>query len=689
MNTLDDALAAAFDEYLALARTHEPMLTALDEISGDGDFGMNLSRGLAQAAESEALSGAERWARLAQVFLDDVGGTSGPLFGLLFDRIHDAVDDAESVDDVLRIGVREGLDAIQRVGEAEVGDRTIVDALVPAADALDAGDGVAGAVRDSAAGAVGTADLVARRGRASYVGERAVGSADPGAVGIALLFIAFSRAIGDTAAEALRAVTALPDAEDASTASARDASNTDAEDVETVLARAEDARRMLGRLSLDARAGLLDALASALERNVDALIEIAEVETNLPVARLQGEVARTAFQLRLMSSEVREGGFLDSRIDRADEGWQRGLGRPDLRRSLRPIGPVLVFAASNFPFAFSVLGGDTASALAAGNPVIVKAHPGHPRLARLTYEIASEALRGAGAPEGTLGLIEGMDASLQALRDSRVKAGAFTGSISGGRALFDIAQSRPEPIPFFGELGSTNPVFVTRAADAESAADIARGFVASFTGSAGQLCTKPGVLVVPRGGGVVEALRGAELPEPMALLNERIRDGYASSMGTLLDAEGVEILRTDGDPVAGTPAPTIVRADADVVLADPALYLDERFGPGAIVVEYDTDDQLRVIARAHPGQLTSTLFATEECEVGDLVDLLAERAGRVLWGQWPTGVSVTAAQQHGGPYPASTAPQTTSVGTAAIERFLRPVAFQNFPARWLPEELRG
>lgn len=682
MTSLDTALIDAFDEYLALARTHEPTLTALDERSGDGDFGTNLTGGLERAAvDSAARSGRDCWGRLARVFLDDVGGTSGPLFGLLFDRIHAAAESAGSLDDVLRVGVREGLDAIQRVGEAEVGDRTIVDALAPAAASLDSGDGVAQAARAAAEGASSTAALIARRGRASYVGERAVGSPDPGAVGIALMFIAFSRAAGDPAAESLREVTELSLPEE-------DAEPSRDDDVDGVLAQADAARRPLARMPLAERAVLLETLADMLETETDALVGVAQEETYLADARLRGEVSRTAFQLRLFASMVKEGSFRDVRIDHADSEWQNGAGRPDLRRSLRPIGPVLVFAASNFPFAFSVLGGDTASALAAGNPVVVKAHPGHPRLSRLTAELAGAALREAGAPDGTFALIEGTEASLQALRDPRVKAAAFTGSITGGRALFDIAQSRPEPIPFFGELGSTNPAFVTRGANAASADEIAAGFIQSFTGSAGQLCTKPGVLVVPRGSRIAEKLRGEALPAAMPMLNSRIRDGYLAGMRALVDAAGAEVLRCDGDSFGDDPAATLVRVDADAVLADPPHYLDERFGPAALVVEYDTDEQLLALAEAHPGQLTATIFATPECEVDELVDVLTDRAGRVLWGQWPTGVSVTDAQQHGGPYPSSTASQTTSVGTAAIERFLRPVAYQNFPSVRLPEEMR-
>ncbi|WP_140416445.1 aldehyde dehydrogenase family protein, partial [Arthrobacter globiformis] len=265
-------------------------------------------------------------------------------------------------------------------------------------------------------------------------------------------------------------------------------------ELENLLAAAQNAAAPLAALRPAERAGLLDAVADALDGAAGQLIPEAERETRLPEGRLRGELKRTTFQLRLFAEVLRDGGYLDARIDHADADWPMGAPRPDLRRIRVPVGPVVVFAASNFPFAFSVAGGDTASALAAGSPVLLKAHSGHPALSRLTAEVITSALGKAGAPEGTFALIAGTAAGAEALRDPRIKAGAFTGSIPGGRALFDIATSRPDPIPFYGELGSNNPVFVTEAAAKERGKEIAEGFIASFTLGAGQFCTKPGTL---------------------------------------------------------------------------------------------------------------------------------------------------------------------------------------------------
>lgn len=687
MTELDVILRNAFDIANELIDSEEPALTALDELSGDGDFGANLRGGFSLAAERASdRGGLDTWRALSTVFLDDVGGTSGPLLGLLFQQFCVAAESAASTEDVLRAGSRSGLDAIQRVGEAQPGDRTLVDALSPAADAFERGtlsEGVAAAVD----GAIATKDIVARRGRASYVGQRALGTPDPGAVGIALIFIAFAQAAGTDTDDDVRRLrdASHPEISAKATPSAEPNPPQDAE-LDVLLTRAERAKTPLAKLSLTERAALLDALADALEGHSDELVAIADEETQLGRARLSGEVIRTSFQLRLFADLVRAGDFLGARIDRADSEWPPAP-RPDLRRSQRPIGPVLVFAASNFPFAFSVLGGDTASALAAGNPVIVKAHPGHPRLSLRVAEIAHEALAAQDAPEGTFALIEGREASVTVLKDPRLKAASFTGSIPGGRALFDIAQSRPVPIPFFGELGSCNPVFVTPEADAASAREIAEGFVQSFTLGAGQFCTKPGVLLVPQSSAVTALLREQLLPDSAPMLNTQIRDGYHARLRELKETTGVELLNTAGDPFAADPAPALFLARGRDVLDRPHDYLDEVFGPASLVVEYASTDEMLQLAHACDGQLTATIYGTEEDVSQELIAALADRAGRLLWRQWPTGVAVTSAQQHGGPYPASTASQTTSVGTAAIERFLRPVAWQGFPDAMLPLEL--
>ncbi|MET4061696.1 NADP-dependent aldehyde dehydrogenase [Arthrobacter sp. UYP6] len=465
-------------------------------------------------------------------------------------------------------------------------------------------------------------------------------------------------------------------------------SGTTALELEEILTSAAAAAAALGSYLPAERALLLEAAANALDNAASELIPVAQRESRLAEGRLSGELKRTTFQLRLFAEVLRDGGYLDVRIDHADQAWPMGAPRPDLRRWMEPLGPVVVFAASNFPFAFSVAGGDTASALAGGNPVVLKVHSGHPELSTRTARILSAALRDAGAPEGTFAVVYGTQAGADALRDPRIKAGAFTGSIPGGRALFDIASARPEPIPFFGELGSNNPVFVTSAAAAERGSDIASDFVASFTMGSGQFCTKPGTLVVPKGSDIVEALRGTALPGPSPLLNPRIQAGYVEVLQTLNANPGIQVLAQGTDPLADPPSPTLLLTTAAAMLSDPRALQAECFGPSAVVVEYDDESQLDALAESFEGQLTATIHGTDECEVASLLRILARKAGRVLWNEWPTGVSVTYAQQHGGPYPATTASGSTSVGTAAINRFLRPVAYQGFPDHLLPVALQ-
>lgn len=463
---------------------------------------------------------------------------------------------------------------------------------------------------------------------------------------------------------------------------------TSATELEKVLNAAHQAAAPWAARRPAERAAVLDAVADALDAAGEILIPIAMGETNLSEARLIGELKRTTFQLRLFGQVLRDGAYLDARIDHADAQWPMGAPRPDLRRVLEPLGPVVVFAASNFPFAFSVAGGDTSSAWAAGNPVILKAHSGHPELSIATAAVITGALAAAGIQGGVFALILGTEAGAIALKDSRVKAGGFTGSIAGGRALFDMANSRQEPIPFYGELGSNNPVFVTAAAADDRGAAIAADFVASFTMGAGQFCTKPGTIFVPRDSEIVEVLRTTELPTAAPLLNGRIQSGYLEVLGALQGHDKVRILAQGSDPLADPPSPTLLLACAEDVLAHPESLQMECFGPTALVVEYTDEAELVALAESFEGQLTATLIGTETCQVEALIDVLARKAGRVLWNQWPTGVSVTYAQQHGGPYPASTSVGSTSVGTAAISRFLRPVAYQGFPHRLLPQALQ-
>lgn len=458
-------------------------------------------------------------------------------------------------------------------------------------------------------------------------------------------------------------------------------------DLEAIAARADGAAEQWRKTGTALRATALVAVADALDSAADALVPIAVRETSLPEGRLRGELKRTTFQLRLFAEVITNGDYLDVRIDHADADWPMGAPRPDLRRLLIPIGPVVVFAASNFPFAFSVAGGDTASALAAGCSVILKAHSGHPDLSAATAEVVVRALDRSGAPDGLFTLISGTDAGRRALEHPLVKAGAFTGSISGGRALFDIASSRPEPIPFYGELGSVNPVFAT--ATTADHDDLLTGFTSSFTAGSGQFCTKPGILVVPRSARVPARLASTALPSAQPLLNGRIQDGFTRAIRELAGHESVDSIIRSDQWTDNPPSPTLLRADIASVLAEPHALVTEVFGPTALVVEYDDEREMLEMCALLDGQLTISIFADASDQIAPaMLDAASRRSGRVLWNQWPTGVSVTYAQQHGGPYPATTAIGTTSVGTAAIERFVRPVAFQGVPDALLPAELQ-
>ncbi|WP_310129079.1 aldehyde dehydrogenase (NADP(+)) [Leifsonia shinshuensis] len=438
-------------------------------------------------------------------------------------------------------------------------------------------------------------------------------------------------------------------------------------------------RSGIARTTRDERADRLEALADALEADRADLVAIAHDETHLSTARLDGEVTRTAAQLRFFAGVAREGGYLEAVVESPDPSLVPP--RPDLRRILRPLGPVAVYAASNFPFAFSVLGNDTASALAAGCPVIVKAHPGHPELSRATAALAAAVL-----PAGWFGLVEGMDAGVELVRHPGVRAAGFTGSVRGGRALFDLAVSRPDPIPFYGELGSINPVVVTRQAAAERAAEIGTGLVGSFTRDAGQYCTKPGLVIIPAGGGVEEAARAALGDAPASRqLTPRMADAFADGVEALAARPEVTVTRGSGGD--GVSTPTIVSVPAGAFLADPETFLAECFGPVTVVVSY-ADDELDRILSALEHSLTATIHRGSGEDVTALAERLSGIAGRLLFDGWPTGVAIGWAQHHGGGWPATTASVHTSVGATAIRRWLTPIAYQDAPQEVLPPELR-
>lgn len=465
--------------------------------------------------------------------------------------------------------------------------------------------------------------------------------------------------------------------------------------VDDVARRAQEAFDELSRTAPGVRAAALRAASAALADHADELVAIAQEETGLAEARLRGELKRTQVQLRLFAHVVADGAYLDVRLDEPDPDFVLGP-RPDLRRSLWPVGPVLNFAASNFPFAFSVAGGDTAAALAAGCPVIVKAHPGHPLLSERVAKLVSAALAEAGLPEAALQLVTSQDAGIELVEHPAVRAAAFTGSQRVGQLLAARAAARPDPIPFFGELGSVNPVLVSPEALRERAGDLLAGYVASVSGSAGQLCTKPGFLLVPEGTEYDDAVvtAAAQVPEHR-LLNPSIADGYERRVGQVLGVDGVRVVhaggfRRDADGQAWV-TPTFVAVPLDLLRSAGSALLDEVFGPFSVILEYPHGTDLAaVVAELFPGNLTLTLHLGEGEVAGEwasLVARLARHAGRILLGGWPTGVAVTPAMQHGGPWPATTT-DGTSVGTAAIGRFLRGVAFQDAPQELLPPPLR-
>lgn len=455
--------------------------------------------------------------------------------------------------------------------------------------------------------------------------------------------------------------------------------------VDTAVLAAHAAAPTLEDLGRSGRARVLEAIADSLDAARGGLVQIAAEETGLTADRLDGEVTRTCVQLRLFADVLRDGGYLEIAIDRADPSTTPP--RPDLRRMLVPLGPVAVFSASNFPFAFSVVGGDTASALAAGCPVVVKAHSGHPRLSREVAALAADAAHGAGAPLGTLGLVEGREAGVDLVRHPLIHAVGFTGSLGGGRALFDTASARPRPIPFYGELGSLNPVVVSPAAAASRAEGLARGLAGSMTLGVGQFCTKPGLVFVPPGRALEAPLAAALAGHtPQRMLTPSIANAFETSIADLASSAGTRVVFASEQGAGGLGSPVAYATTVGALRAEPSL-LEERFGPATLLVEYTDEDDLMEGIACVEGALTATVHAEDDLS-DRVLRALRPRAGRLLFSGWPTGVAVSWAQHHGGPWPATTNPLHTSVGATAIRRFLRPIVFQDAPAAALPDELR-
>lgn len=456
---------------------------------------------------------------------------------------------------------------------------------------------------------------------------------------------------------------------------------------------AEAAFPAYSALSREARAAFLEVIADEIEARGAAITEIGCLETGLPQARLEGERGRTTGQLRLFASHIRKGAYLDLRHDAALPD-RAPLPRPDLRLMQLPVGPVAVFGASNFPLAFSTAGGDTASALAAGCPVVVKGHSAHPGTAEVVAEAILAAIRRCGVPGGTFSLIQGGNRRVgeAVVQHPAIRAVGFTGSLAGGRALFDLCAARPDPIPFFGELGSVNPMFLMPAALAARAEAIARGWAASLTQGAGQFCTNPGIAVVidsPEAETFVALAKAAVEPTPaQTMLTDGIAAAYRAGRDRIAGTAGVrEVLTSMCDLRQATPY--LFAVSGDDWLANHALG-EEVFGPLGLIVTVRDFAQMQAIAESLQGQLTCTLHvdAADHPQARALMPVLQRKAGRVLANGFPTGVEVCDAMVHGGPYPASTNFGATSVGTMAIRRFLRPVCFQNMPEGLLPEDLR-
>ncbi|MFC3567861.1 aldehyde dehydrogenase (NADP(+)) [Paracoccus simplex] len=458
-------------------------------------------------------------------------------------------------------------------------------------------------------------------------------------------------------------------------------------------AAAEDAFRSYGNASRQTRAALLEAIAEEIEARAEAITQIGSAETGLPEARLQGERGRTVGQLRLFAEHIRKGDHLDRRHDAALPDRQP-LPRPDIRMVQRPIGPVAVFGASNFPLAFSTAGGDTAAALAAGCPVVVKGHSAHPGTGEIVAEAIHAAIAKTGTHPGTFSLIQGGDRKVGAalVQHPLIKAVGFTGSVAGGRALFDLCAARPEPIPFFGELGSVNPMFLLPHATRARAEDLGRGWAGSLSMGVGQFCTNPGIAVVADGADadrfVAAAKAALEAVAPQTMLTKGIARAYRDGQARFETRNAVTpVLTTDSHGRAASP--NLYQTTAAAWLQDPALG-EEVFGPLGLVVRVrDLAEMLR-LARGFQGQLTATIHmdAADLADAQALRPVLERKAGRVLVNGFPTGVEVCDAMVHGGPYPASTNFGATSVGTLSIRRFLRPVAYQNFPEELLPEDLQ-
>jgi alpha-ketoglutaric semialdehyde dehydrogenase len=442
------------------------------------------------------------------------------------------------------------------------------------------------------------------------------------------------------------------------------------------------------------KASFLSAIAAAIEKDRNILSRTAEKETALPDARLQSELDRTINQCMLFASLLKEGSWVRAIIDTA-QPERKPLSSPDLRQMQLAIGPVAVFGASNFPFAYSVCGGDTVAALAAGCPVVYKANPGHPETSELVTAIVINAARETGMPEGVFSMIQGAgnETGIQLVMHPFIKAVGFTGSLKGGRALFDAAAKREEPIPVYAEMGSTNPVFILPEILEKEAEEIARALAASNTASVGQFCTNPGIMVISENNRLKtfqdEFADIIKKTPPATMLTRGIFNSFEKSMKNMGSKENVTKLAASADTHENQVGAHVFVTTANNFLNDRQLW-EEMFGPGSIQVTVKNNRAILEVASSMPGQLTASVWGTDNDlkNHSELLELLELKAGRIIINGVPTGVEVSPAMNHGGPYPATTDSKFTSVGTQSIYRFTKPVCYQNYPENLLPDELK-
>ncbi|HEX8038187.1 MAG TPA: aldehyde dehydrogenase (NADP(+)) [Chryseosolibacter sp.] len=463
-------------------------------------------------------------------------------------------------------------------------------------------------------------------------------------------------------------------------------------EIRTAVEKAADAFQEYRKKSGKERAAFLEAIAGEITALGDPLISRCMEETGLPEARLKGERGRTVNQLKLFADYVREGSWTEARIDRADPS--RTPPKPDIRSMQKALGPVGIFGASNFPLAFSVAGGDTTSALAAGCPVVFKAHAAHPGTCEMVGMAIAKAAKKTGMPEGTFSMLHGKSnvVGLALVRHPQIKAIGFTGSYRGGKALFDVANSRPVPIPVYAEMGSTNPVFILPEAMRQKRENIAKELAASVTLGVGQFCTNPGLVFYQSDEEKTFTRSLSKVLEetaPGVMLTSYIQEAYRAGVEKLSGTKGVNTL-VKGKATEGAYAPAFLFESAGETFLNDHSLEEEVFGPSTLAVSVDDKEQLMRIARQLGGHLTATIHATDNDlkEYSGLIAILEQKVGRIIINGYPTGVEVTHAMIHGGPFPATTDSRSTSVGTDAIKRFARPVCYQNFPQSLLPDELK-